>query len=93
MQPSNKSTFRAALMSNSCIAIAKMFMTECIFNHTSGPLALYVDLLYFIHMPPPASASTYLEFAVHLWNIAIKTYRVGEQILQSTFGTNKPTVA
>ena len=44
------------------------------FNHTSGPLALYVDLLYFIHMPPPASASTYLEFAVHLWNIAIKTY-------------------
>ena len=38
------------------------------------PLALYLDFLYFVHMPPPATALTYLDLALHLWKVTVKAY-------------------
>ena len=55
-------------------SLSPMFLNECIFNITSGPIALYLDFLYYIHIPPPVTVNTYLDLAVNIWNIAVKSF-------------------
>ena len=31
-------------------------------------LCVIIDMLYYVHMPPPPNVTTYNEFFTHLWN-------------------------
>ena len=72
MRCSSKSSFRRTLMGNA--SLSPMFLNECLFNITSGPIALYLDFLYYIHIPPPVTVITYLDLAVNIWNTAVKSF-------------------
>ena len=71
MRPSNKSTFRDAMLGHNMMS--HLFINACSFG-ISDPIALYVDFLYFLHMPPPPNIVTYCDLALHLWNKAIKRF-------------------
>ena len=40
----------------------------------NAPIALYVDFLYFMHMPPHFTVVKYHELASHLWKLAVTKF-------------------
>lgn len=71
MRSCQKSSFRDVLLGNP--SLSGMFLSDSIFNDTE-PLSLYLDFLYFIHMPPPATLLTYSDLALHLWKLTVSTH-------------------
>ena len=80
MRPSNKSTFKEAI--KKLPTLSSMYCYNCPFNLDPYPVALFIDFLYFVHIPPPNHILTYKDFAKHLWNEAVelyvKEYNIGE---------------
>ncbi len=54
-------------------SLCSMFTYNIPFNPLE-PIGLFVDFLYFIHMPPAVHVCTYKDFSIHLWNEAFVFY-------------------
>ena len=89
MRPSHKSSFRDALSSNA--ALTEMFKDTLNFNFfPNAPIALYVDFLYFMHMPPPFTVVKYHELASHLWKLAVTKFLGNNNVREVYIVIDKP---
>lgn len=89
MRPSQKSSFRGVL--SSIPELMKMFKDVLSFNHfPNTPIALYIDFLYFVHMPPPCTVIQYHQLASHLWKIAVNKILCENTVSQVYLVFDKP---
>ena len=66
MRSTPKSQFLACL--STCVQFDKVVSTTCnILSNPPRDLGIIVDLLYFIHMPPPPSVTTFYDYFQLLW--------------------------
>ena len=89
MRPSHKSSFRDALSSNA--ALTEMFKDTLNFNFFPNTLiALYVDFLSFMHMPPPFTVVKYHELASHLWKLVVTKFLGDNNVREVYIVVDKP---
>ena len=44
-------------------------------------LCVVFDMLYFVHMPPPPSVATFMEYLEHLWRQTVGKYQICPYLL------------
>ena len=89
MRSSPKSQFLASL--SSCIKFDQAVSTTCaILSSPPRDLGVIIDLLYFIHMPPPPSVSTFHDYFQLLWQQTIAKYVAHHQASYVYIVIDKP---
>ena len=89
MHSSPKSQFLTSL--SSCIQFDKVVSTSCpILSSPPHDLSVIVDLLYFIHMPPPPSVITFHDYFHLLWQQTVGKYVFKHKALYLYIVIDKP---
>ena len=67
MRSSQKSKFLDTL--TQCLHFDRAVTDVCpLLSHPPQDLCVIIDMLYYVHMPPPPNVTTFNEFFTHLWN-------------------------
>ena len=70
MRSSQKSKFLDTL--TQCLQFDQAVTDACpMLTHPPQDLCVIIDMLYYIHMPPPPNVTTFDEFFNHLWNLTV----------------------
>ena len=89
MRSSPKSQFLASL--SSCVKFDKVVSTTCTFlSSPPRDLGVIIDLLYFIHMPPLPSVSTFCDYFQVLWQQTVGKYVFQHQASHIYIVIDKP---
>ena len=89
MRSSPKSQLLASL--SSCVQFDKVVYTTCsILSFNPRDLGIIIDLLYFIHMPPPPSVSTFYDYFQVLWQQTVGKYVTHHQASYTYIVIDKP---
>lgn len=88
MRKNNKSSFKDAIKLFPCVH--SMFKDVCPYVNMCEPVAIYVDFLYFLHMPPPVNVATYNEFSEYLWRKIVGNYTSKYNIKEFYIIIDKP---
>ena len=89
MRSTPKSQFLLSL--SRCIQFDKVISDTCpILSTPSQDLSVIVDLLYFLHMPPPPSVITFNDYFHLLWQQTIGKYVLHHQAVYLYIVVDKP---
>ena len=89
MRSCPKSQFLASL--SSCVQFNKVLSTTCsILSSPPRDLGVIIDLLYFIHMPPSPSVSTFYDYFQLLWEQTVGKYVTHHQASYIYIVIDKP---
>ena len=78
MRSSPRSQFLATL--SNCLQFDKVVSTTCsIISSPPRDLGVIIDLLYFIHMPPPPSVSTFYDYFQVVWQQTVGKFTTHHQ--------------
>ena len=60
-----------------CLQFEQALSNTCdFFSHPLLDLCVVIDMLYFIHMPPPPSITTFHDYFEHLWRQTVGKYAI-----------------
>lgn len=89
MRSSQKSDFFTAL--SRCIQFDKVIFNSCpLLSNPPQDLSAIIDLLYFLHMPPPPSIITFHDYFNLLWQQTVGKYVYRHQALYIYIIIDKP---